>query len=72
MIYLISKGGKPRGGKRTIGADNVIQAIFWSQLFGGGRHHGGGSDSFGSSGGFGGFSGGGGFGSGGGGAGGSW
>ncbi len=81
IFYLISKGGKPRGGKRTIGADDVIEAIFWSQIFGGGRRHGGGNSGFGGGfggggssfgGGFGGFSGGGGFGSGGGGAGGSW
>lgn len=76
IIFLISKGSRPRGGKRTIGADDVIEAIFWSQVFGGGRNRGGGfgggGSSFGGGGGFGGFSGGGGFGSGGGGAGGSW
>ncbi len=79
IIFLVSKGGRPRGGKRTIGADDVIEAIFWSQIFGGGRNRGGGSGfggggGFGSGGGggFGGFGGGGGFGSGGGGAGGSW
>lgn len=70
IIYLVSKGGKPRGGKRTIGADDVIEAIFWSQIFGGSRSRGSGGFGGGSS--FGGFSGGGGFGSGGGGAGGSW
>lgn len=76
IVYLISKGGRPRGGRRTLGADDVIEAIFWSQVFGGGRNRGGGfgggGGSFGGGGGFGGFSGGGGFGSGGGGAGGSW
>lgn len=74
IIYLVSKGGKPRGGKRTIGADDVIEAIFWSQLFGGSRSRGSnfGGGGFGGGSSFGGFSGGGGFGSGGGGAGGSW
>lgn len=74
IIYLVSKGGKPRGGKRTIGADDVIEAIFWSQIFGGSRSRGSsfGGGGFGGGSSFGGFSGGGGFGSGGGGAGGSW
>lgn len=74
IIYLVSKGGKPRGGKRTIGADDVIEAIFWSQIFGGSRSRGSsfGGSGFGGGSSFGGFSGGGGFGSGGGGAGGSW
>jgi len=80
VVFLVSKGGRPRGGRRTLGADDVIEAIFWSQVFGGGRNRGGGNNfgggsgfgGFGGGGGFGGFSGGGGFGSGGGGAGGSW
>ena len=74
IIYLVSKGGKPRGGKRTIGADDVIEAIFWSQIFGGSRSRGSsfGGGGFGGGSSFGGFGGGGGFGSGGGGAGGSW
>lgn len=78
VIFIISKGGG-RGGKRrrTLGPEHVIEALFWSQIFGGGnrggRSSGFGGGGFGSGGGgFGGFGGGGGFGSGGGGAGGSW
>lgn len=79
IIFIVTRGG--RGGKgnrrRTFGPTDVIEVLFWSQIFGGGRNRGGGFGSgsgFGSSGGggFGGFSGGGGFGSGGGGASGGW
>lgn len=76
IIFIFTKGGRGgRGRRRTFGPENVIEALFWSQVFGGGRKHGG--SGFGSGGGFGGggfggFGGGGGFGSGGGGAGGSW
>lgn len=80
IIFIISKGG--RGGRgnrrRTFGPEDVVEALFWSQVFGGGRSRGSGSSwgsgGFGSGGGggFGGFSGGGGFGSGGGGASGGW
>ena len=80
IIFIITKGG--RGGRgnrrRTFGPEDVVEALFWSQVFGGGRNRGGGSSwgggGFGSGGGggFGGFSGGGGFGSGGGGASGGW
>ncbi len=80
IIFIVSKGG--RGGRgnrrRTFGPEDVVEALFWSQVFGGGRSRGGGSSwgggGFGSGGGggFGGFSGGGGFGSGGGGASGGW
>lgn len=80
IIFIISKGGRGgRGNRRkTFGPEDVVEALFWSQVFGGGRSRGGGSSwgsgGFGSGGGggFGGFSGGGGFGSGGGGAGGGW
>lgn len=79
IIFVVSRGGRGgRGGKRTIGPTDVIEVLFWSQLFGGGgRSRGGGFGSGGGSfggggGGFGGFSGGGGFGSGGGGASGGW
>ncbi len=80
IIFIVTKGG--RGGRgnrrRTFGPEDVVEALFWSQVFGGGRSRGGGSSwgggGFGSGGGggFGGFSGGGGFGSGGGGASGGW
>lgn len=78
IIFIVTRGG--RGGKgnrrRTFGPTDVIEVLFWSQVFGGGKNRGGGfgsSGGFGSGGGgFGGFSGGGGFGSGGGGASGSW
>ncbi len=77
IIFIVTRGG--RGGKgnrrRTFGPTDVVEALFWSQVFGGGRNRGGGfgsGGSFGSGGGFGGFSGGGGFGSGGGGASGRW
>lgn len=72
IIFIITRGGRGGRGnrKRTFGPEDVVEALFWSQVFGGGRSRGGGSG-FGG-GGFGGFSGGGGFGSGGGGAGGGW
>ena len=75
IIFVVTKGGRRgKGGRKTFGPTNVIEVLFWSQIFGGGRNRGGGSSFGGGSfgGGFGGFSGGGGFGSGGGGASGSW
>ncbi|MFV1883571.1 MAG: TPM domain-containing protein [Balneola sp.] len=73
IIFIATKGGRGGRGnrKRTFGPEDVVEALFWSQVFGGGRSRGGGSG-FGGGGGFGGFSGGGGFGSGGGGASGGW
>lgn len=77
ILFIVTRGG--RGGRgnrrRTFGPTDVVEALFWSQIFGGGRSRGSGfgsSGGFGSGGGFGGFSGGGGFGSGGGGASGGW
>lgn len=77
LLFIITRGGRGgRGRRRTLGPDDVIEALFWSQIFGGGGHHRGGGSSWGGGGfgggGFGGFGGGGGFGSGGGGASGSW
>lgn len=78
IIFIVSRGRRGgRGGKKTFGPTDVVEVLFWSQIFGGGRNRGGGfgsgSGGFGSGGGgFGGFSGGGGFGSGGGGASGGW
>ena len=77
ILFIITRGGRGGGRRRTFGPENVIEALFWSQIFGGGRRgggFGGGGSGFGGGGGggFGGFSGGGGFGSGGGGAGGGW
>lgn len=77
IIFIISRGNRGgRGGKRTFGPTDVVEVLFWSQVFGGGRNRGGGfgggGSGFGGGGGFGGFSGGGGFGSGGGGASGGW
>ena len=77
IIFIVSRGGRGGRGKKTFGPTDVVEVLFWSQIFGGGRSRGGGFGSggggFGSSGGgFGGFSGGGGFGSGGGGASGGW
>ncbi|MCG8373430.1 MAG: TPM domain-containing protein [Balneolales bacterium] len=77
LFFIITRGGRGGRRRRTFGPDDVIEALFWSQIFGGGRNRGGGfggGGSFGGGGGgsFGGFSGGGGFGFGGGGASGSW
>lgn len=78
ILLVISRSGRGgRGGKRTFGPTDVVEVLFWNQVFGGGgRNRGGGfgsgGGSFGGGGGFGGFSGGGGFGSGGGGASGGW
>ena len=78
ILFLFTRGGRGGGRRRTFGPEDVIEALFWSQIFGGGRNRGGGwggggGSSFGGGGGgFGGFSGGGGFGSGGGGASGGW
>ncbi len=80
IVFIVSKGGHGGRGnrRRTFGPEDVVEALFWSQVFGGGRKRGGnswgGGSGFGSGGGggFGGFSGGGGFGSGGGGASGGW
>lgn len=74
IIFIVSRGNRGgRGGKKTFGPTDVIEVLFWSQVFGGGRNRGGGFGGGSSSGGgFGGFSGGGGFGSGGGGASGGW
>lgn len=77
ILVVISRSGRGgRGGKRTLGPTDVVEVLFWNQVFGGGRNRGGGfgsgGGSFGGGGGFGGFSGGGGFGSGGGGASGGW
>lgn len=72
ILVVISRSGRGgRGGKRTLGPTDVVEVLFWNQVFGGGRNRGGGFGSGGGSG-FGGFSGGGGFGSGGGGASGGW
>lgn len=76
VITRIGRGGRGKGGRRrrTLGPEDVVEALFWGSMFGGGNRGGssfGGGGGFGG-GGFGGFSGGGGFGSGGGGAGGSW
>ena len=74
IIFIVTRGNRGgRGGKRTFGPTDVVEVLFWSQVFGGGRNRGGGGRSgFSGGGGFGGFSGGGGFGSGGGGASGGW
>lgn len=77
ILVVVSRSGRGgRGGKRTFGPTDVVEVLFWNQVFGGGRNRGGGfgsgGGSFGGGGGFGGFSGGGGFGSGGGGASGGW
>lgn len=78
IIFIVTRGGRGgRGNRRkTFGPTDVVEILFWNQVFGGNNRGGGfgsgGSSGFGGGGGFGGFSGGGGFGSGGGGASGGW